>query len=134
MTIKAKDRDFIRQRANNRCEYCQKPDFITSFSYQVDHIISKKHGGSDNLDNLAWACFECNNAKGADIAAYDPITNMLVPLYNPRTQIWDDQFKIDNTGFIIGKTAIGRATVTILNINRETEVALRQGLIELGNW
>ena len=134
MTIKAKDRIFVRERANHRCEYCLKPDFTTSFSYQVDHIISKKHDGSDNIDNLAWSCFECNNSKGANVATYDSITNMLVPLYNPRTQIWNEHFRIDNTGFIIGKTAIGHATIRILNMNKQTEVETRQGLIELGNW
>lgn len=134
MAIKAKDRVLIRERANSRCEYCQKPDFTTSFSYQVDHIISKKHGGSDDIDNLAWSCFECNNSKGADVATYDLITHILIPFYNPRTQIWDDHFEIDKMGFINGKTAIGHATVKILNMNRESEVELRQNLIELGKW
>ncbi|MCB9457896.1 MAG: HNH endonuclease, partial [Anaerolineaceae bacterium] len=61
-------RDMVRQRAEDQCEYCYLPDAFGYYSHQVDHILPVKHQGSSDLDNLAWACFECNNAKGSDIA------------------------------------------------------------------
>jgi len=30
----------------------------------VDHIIPKKHGGTDAIENLVAACNECNSKRG----------------------------------------------------------------------
>lgn len=60
-------RDTVRERADRRCEYCRKPDGISVYPHHVEHIISRKHGGSSLLENLAWACFQCNVAKGTDM-------------------------------------------------------------------
>lgn len=35
--------------------------------FQLEHIISLKHGGKTALENLAYACPICNSGKGADI-------------------------------------------------------------------
>lgn len=69
----------VRQRAAERCEYCRKPENVSAFSHQIDHLVASKHDGPTTLDNLAWACFRCNNAKGSDIAAYDEMTETLTP-------------------------------------------------------
>jgi hypothetical protein len=123
----------VRERANMRCEYCFVPEGFSFFSHQVDHIIATKHRGSSELDNLAWACFECNNAKGSDIASYDEVTNQLVPFYNPRTQGWETYFeKVDTR--ITGKNPIGRATVFIFQVNHPDQINIRRDLIELGLW
>jgi len=60
--------------------------------HEPDHIIAKKHGGETALGNLANACFDCNRFKGSDIASLDPLTQDLVPLYNPRVALWRDHF------------------------------------------
>jgi 5-methylcytosine-specific restriction endonuclease McrA len=73
----------VQKRAESRCEYCRIPDHVTHFSHQIDHIIPPRHGGSNELPNLAWACFHCNNNKGTDIATYDLTTRKPVFLYNP---------------------------------------------------
>jgi 5-methylcytosine-specific restriction endonuclease McrA len=100
------DRKQVRERSDLRCEYCLLPDGFGFYSHQVDHIIATKHRGSSELDNLAWACFECNNAKGSDIASIDEETNDIARLYNPRTQNWDDHFeKVDAR--ILGKPLWG---------------------------
>ena len=54
------------RRAQKRCEYCQKPDDreFNSASHEVDHIIAEKHGGKTRLDNLAYACLQCNRYNG----------------------------------------------------------------------
>jgi hypothetical protein len=36
---------------------------------------------------------------------------MIVPLFNPRTQAWNDHFELANGVEISGRTATGRATV-----------------------
>jgi 5-methylcytosine-specific restriction endonuclease McrA len=122
----------VRERANFRCEYCL-PEGFSFFPHQVDHIIAVKHRGSSESINLAWACFECNNAKGSDIPSLDEETNQLVLFFNPRTQNWIEHFeKVDAR--IRGKTPTGRVTVLILQMNHPDQIKIRRELIEAGLW
>ena len=56
----------------DRCEYCHFPAALAELSFETDHIVAKKHGGTVASDNLAWACFYCNRYKGTNIAGIDP--------------------------------------------------------------
>ena len=67
-------RQIIASRANHVCEYCLVAEEDAYFRFQVEHIISRKHGGSSELDNLALACVFCNRYKGSDIASLTPGT------------------------------------------------------------
>jgi hypothetical protein len=60
-------------------------------------------------ENLALACAICNGNKGPNLASIDPLSGEIVPLFNPRTQNWNDHFEIHGAE-IIGRIAIGRAT------------------------
>lgn len=126
-------REQVRLRAAARCEYCREPEALSSFGFHTDHIISQKHGGSDHLENLAWACPPCNILKGTDVASYDSETGNLTPLYNPRKDQWDDHFELDGDVFA-GKTSIGRVTVRILDMNSPEKVETRRFLIQAGQW
>jgi HNH endonuclease/Domain of unknown function (DUF4351) len=97
------------------------------FSHEPDHIIAEKHGGVTTLENLAWACFDCNRFKGSDIATRDLLTGNLVPLFNPRTQLWHEHFAI-HEGTICPLTAVGRATALLLKLNLPKRVEVRQVL------
>jgi hypothetical protein len=126
-------RDIVRERADRRCEYCRKPEGISVYPHHIEHIIARKHGGSSSLENLAWARFQCNVAKGTDIASYDNMTGELVPLYNPRSHIWDEHFELVNDE-VVGRTAIGRVTVRLLQINHPEQVETRRLIIAAGLW
>lgn len=95
-------------------------------------MIAEQHGGKTDLDNLAYACFECNRQKGPNLASLDPQTGERAWLYNPRTQNWADNFRLDDSGTISGLTAEGRATVSLLAFNDPERVQDRKELIELG--
>lgn len=127
-------REQVRQRARRRCEYCGKPENTNTFSHQVDHIIPERHTGTDDFSNLAWACFQCNNSKAADIASIDEETRQLTGFFNPRTQNWDDHFTMNEDAEIIAKTIIGRVTIRLLDMNRERQVEIRRNLIDQGLW
>ncbi len=43
----------VYERAGGVCEYCLIPETAVLAAHEVDHIISKKHGGQTELDNLA---------------------------------------------------------------------------------
>jgi hypothetical protein len=126
-------RRLIGQRAGRRCEYCLLDEALSASAYQVDHIIAEKHGGETTLENLALSCALCNRRKGSDIAAIDPGTGQLVALYNPRTQIWTDHFKLDGA-WIVGLTAEGRATVQLLRLNSFERVTERAELVRAGSY
>ena len=123
----------VRERAGKRCEYCRKPEETSLYSHHIDHIIAPIHGGTSNIDNLAWACFRCNVNKSTNIASYDFDTSLLTPLYNPRTQQWDDHFEVQSA-FVVGKTSFGQVTVRVLQINHPDQIATRQLLIKSGKW
>ena len=58
------------------------------------------------------------------IAGRDPGTNQLTPLFNPRSQLWEDHFALQGA-YIVGRTAIGRTTVLVLNMNSDEQLELR---------
>ncbi len=126
-------RKIVQHRANFRCEYCLLPDTMSLNGFHIDHIIALKHRGQDTFDNLAWACPQCNISKGSDIASYNPETQELLPLYNPRSQHWEDHFEMVDA-IILAKTSIGQITIWLLQLNNPELVDTRRLLIELGLW
>ena len=118
----------VARRAHRRCEYCLMREEDCAFLPQVDHIVSRKHGGTSLFENLAYACVLCNRAKSADVAALDH--GEPVRLYNPRRDLWKDHFQIDGSA-IRGLTDVGAATLKLLRFNipeRRAERALLQSL------
>lgn len=77
-------RDQVRQRAKTCCEYCQMPQAFSEPVHEIDHVIAEKHHGPTTLENLALACFHCNNHKGPNIAGIDPTTGEITRLFHPR--------------------------------------------------
>ena len=70
------------------CEYCQRRQSDSPLiPLQIEHVIARKHGGPDSLDNLALACSECNLHKGSDLSGIDPESDQLTPLYHPRRDL-----------------------------------------------
>jgi 5-methylcytosine-specific restriction endonuclease McrA len=66
-------KDQVRKRAAHRCEYCQlRADDSPLARLQIEHIVPRKHGGNDDLDNLALACIDCNLRKGTNLTGIDP--------------------------------------------------------------
>jgi len=96
-------RKLVRDRASKRCEYCRIHQDFSIYTHEVDHIIAVKHGGESIADNLALSCLSCNRHKGSDFATIDKLTKEIVPLFNPRSQIWDEHFYTKNAK-IEGKT------------------------------
>ena len=114
----------VVERAGSRCEYCLLSAAVAFFPHEVDHVIAEKHGGATELDNLALACWRCNRHKGSDLTSFDPQTRELIPLFNPRRQVWAEHFAYER-GRVIGLTAEGRTTVNLLRLNSEERVRER---------
>ena len=120
----------VYERAQGCCEYCQTSEVNTGQTMHVDHI---EPAGGDALDNLCLACWNCNTSKHKTTTAIDPDTQELVPLFSPRSQSWPDHFEwVDQAVRVRGLTAVGRATVERLKMNRAAIVIARSRWVEGG--
>jgi len=123
----------IRQRAHALCEYCHTAEQRQYVPFTVDHIIPLAHGGTTTLDNLALACFHCNRRKSTHRTGSAPQSGAAVPLFHPRQHPWQDHFCWSEDGLLLlGRTAVGRATITALALNRERAVAIRAADVAVG--
>ena len=126
-------RSRMRDRAGNRCEYCLHPAAFSCAPFVCEHVRPRAHGAGDTFAELAWACPACNSHKYDKTTGHDPQTGRLVPLFNPRRQRWAQHFHWSADFLLIqGQTAIGRATLEALRMNRLELVNLRRALLAIG--
>lgn len=124
--------DQVRNRARFLCEYCHTCERWQYVPFTFDHLIPKAKGGDDALKNLALACSYCNRRKSDRLAALDPLTGQIVSIFNPREHQWSEHFIWSPDGKrILPLTAIGRATESLLNLNRERVLRIRAADIEV---
>lgn len=127
----AATRDRVAARASGVCEYCRISGEFFFLPFQVEHIVAKKHHGSDEDSNLALACDRCNQYKGANLAGIDQVTGEMMRLFHPRKDTWGEHFIEQPSGEIEGLSAIGRVTVDVLGMNAENRVELRFAIAAL---
>src|SRR3990167_3075969 len=121
-------RHLVAARAEYLCEYCLVHEDDTFFGCEVDHIISVKHGGFAEAENLAYACAFCNRQKGSDIGSILWRTGEFIRFFNPRIDRWADHFQL--AGVVIEPfTGIGEVTARILGFNDSDRILERQALI-----
>ncbi len=41
------------------------------YSFHIEHILPRKHGGTDKPRALAWSCHHCNLAKSSNLSGRD---------------------------------------------------------------
>jgi 5-methylcytosine-specific restriction endonuclease McrA len=123
----------VWKRAEGRCEYCQMPQAADDASFEIDHIVARKHHGQTVASNLCLSCYYCNSFKGSDLSSVDLKTRKLTPLFNPRRHRWSTHFRWEGP-YLVGRTPIGRVTASLLHINDEYRVKLRECLIEEGEF
>jgi len=86
----------LRQRVvaefRNQCAYCHTLTSITGARLVIDHIVPEAAGGQTVWENLCLACHSCNEFKGAQVEARDPLTGKSVLLFHPRIQQWSEHF------------------------------------------
>jgi hypothetical protein len=114
----------VRARAEGRCEYCLILESLLLSGCEVDHVISRKHGGATELSNLALSCARCNRAKGTDIGSIHPESGEFTQLFNPRLDRWIECFAMDGAR-IVGLTPVGKVTVTLLRFNDDERLLER---------
>ena len=115
----------VRQRAKYRCEFCQMSQSLQGAYFHIEHILPKVHGGKTMLGNLALACPGCNLHKSDRTSAKDTSNGEIVPLFHPRKDVWVDHFKWFGVR-LEGRSAKGRATLTLLRLNHPRRLLIRK--------
>ena len=121
-------RKLVAKRALYLCEYCHLHESDAYYSHQIEHIISRKHGGTTLLDNLAYSCSHCNSNKGTDLSTMLLPDKTLVGLFNPREHVWEEHFEIIECVFY-HKSLIGEATIKVLKLNDVDRIIERKLLL-----
>lgn len=131
--ISAANREAVVARGGGRCEYCRLGQDTQVATFPVDHIIPVSEGGETALHNLCLTCPRCNASKWTHVAGIDPTTGETVSLYNPRTQRWAEHFRWSDTdpAVLESATAIGRATIAVLDLNHSRHLEVRRWLMTL---
>jgi hypothetical protein len=123
-------RQQVWERAGGRCEYCHVAQEYDPRPFHLDHIRPRKHGGATVIENLALYCAACSLYKGANASGFDPPTDTLQRLFDPRVDYWSDHFEWTDA-ILHGKTEIGRATIEVLRINDRLRIEHQTLLIKL---
>ena len=123
----------IAEADNGLCRYCLVSEINTGMPLTYDHIKPRSKGGKTSFENVCRACRPCNEFKTDATHALDPLTGEPAPLFNPRAEPWGEHFtwSADRTR-IEGLSAVGRATVVALRMNRPAITAARGRWAEAG--
>jgi hypothetical protein len=134
-SVPARVRQRVGEEARHRCGYCLRTEELMGMTMTLDHIIPEAAGGPSSEENLWLACRRCNEFKGTQTHARDPLTGKQVRLFSPRQQKWGDHFTWSEDGTEIqGLTPCGRATVTALKLNNPEIVIARRLWVSAGWW
>jgi hypothetical protein len=109
------------------------PRALDELLFHVDHVVAVQHGGATTAANLAYSCGSCNLHKGPNLSSIDPTTGRRAWLFNPRVDDWDRHFRWV-AAQLVGRTARGRATVSLLDINAPVNAAARSALMDEGRY
>jgi hypothetical protein len=122
MSLSNSIREQVRRRAQCACEFCGVSEINSGNPLTIDHFCPRSKGGSDDLENLIYACPACNQYK----QDYWPRTGTASTLWNPRQEPASQHFLEQADGQLTPLTATGEFTINRLRLNRSQLVAARQ--------
>ena len=101
----------LLETSHKKCAYCEVRLNEKSIYLEVEHF-KDKHSYPDNViewENLLPSCKHCNGSKGTHDVVAEPIINPFTT--DPKTHLSFKNYRVK------GKTAIGKLTVDVLNLN-----------------
>ena len=122
----------VIERARRRCEYCLVHEDNAGFPHQIDHIISRKHGGSSGIGNLATLASSAIVTK-VRISRRSIISAVRSGCSIPGGIHGTEHFKLDGP-VIQPLTAIGEVTAHLLRLNAAERVIERRLFQALGSY
>lgn len=123
----------VRERFQCRCAYCQTAEQLTAVTFEVEHIVPRSAGGQTRFQNLCLSCPTCNRYKADRTEGIDPDTGEAVRLFAPHQDRWSEHFTwTDDATELVPLTAIGRATIAALRMNRPQLIRVRRMWVAMG--
>ncbi len=125
--IKYSDKDckkFLSKDFLHTCCYClvREGDLGGSADFEKDHFIPQSKSGTDDYDNLNYACRFCNGRSGKS----DYYSKTLL---NPRTDdIWEHHVILDENFLAVAKTSAGEEFIEHIRLNRRTYINKRRSI------
>lgn len=115
----------VRQRYRRSCGYCGVTETTAGGELTLDHYRPRSAGGSDDFDNLVYACIKCNQYKSdywPDDVDLAQGRRLLHPGFDDASlHLIEDEV----TGRLHGLTPTGSFHITVLRLNRPQLVAHR---------
>lgn len=124
MSITAALREAVRARYGHRCGYCGVPDHDVGNELEIDHFHPQAHGGTDDLDNLVYACPACNRFNSDYWPAEDAPEDLR--LLHPGQDDLALHIAETVSGRLVGLTPRGWFHIRWLHLNRPLLVTFRQ--------
>jgi len=115
-------RERARERFASRCGYCGVHEDAVGSTLTVDHHCPRSRGGTDDSENLVYACPRCNEHKGSYWHEADPPHVRL--LHPGRDDLTLHVHQADD-GRLVGATLEGQFFIERLRLNRAPLVAHR---------
>ena len=123
----------VRAQFANCCAYCHSAEALTVVTFEIEHILPRSSSGQTVLENLCLACPSCNRYKADRTTAQDPESRNEVSLFHPQRDNWASHFAwSEEATVIVGLTAIGRATIAALHMNRPQLIRVRRMWVAMG--
>jgi len=125
--ITPEQREAIRRRYEFRCGYCGVHESEIGSELEIDHFRPLSKGGTDDLDNLVYACPACNRIKGDFWPAEgEEVQRLLHPLLDDV----DQHYYQASDGTLLPVTATGAFHISRLRLNRAPLITLRNARLE----
>jgi hypothetical protein len=121
MSLSPAIREYVRQRAYCTCEFCGISEIDAGGLLTIDHFHPRSKNGTDDVENLIYACASCNQYK----QDYWPIEKTAPTLWNPRQESADQHVFEQEDGQLTALTPMGVFTIKRLRLNRSQLVSAR---------
>jgi hypothetical protein len=123
MTVSAVSRAASRTAYGGRCGYCGVSEIAMGGELEIDHFHPVSAGGSDDDENLVYACTACNRFKGDYAPA--PGAPETLRLLHPKRDNLEIHIVETAQGRLSGLTERGWFHIQRLHLNRSQLVETR---------
>lgn len=115
----------VRRLYRYTCGYCGITETDVGGEMTVDHFMPRAIGGSDELDNLVYACWKCNQFKHDFWPTADDIAHERRILHPLLDDLDTHLYTNEQTGQLQALTPTGHFHITTLRLNRPQLVKAR---------
>ncbi|HEU4410866.1 MAG TPA: HNH endonuclease signature motif containing protein [Polyangiaceae bacterium] len=124
MAVSAEVRAAVRGAFGGRCGDCGVSESFVGGELEIDHVRPQAAGGSDDIENLVYACTTCNRFKGD----YAPAGNAppSLRLLHPGRDDVEAHIAEASNGRLVGITPRGWFHIQRLHLNRAQLIELRR--------